>query len=107
MSDAPRIVVLPGDGIGPEISAATIAVLDRASTVYKLGLEWQRDEIGLTTLKKEGTTLPPRVLEAAKSAAGVILGPVSHLDYPPREEGVNIVQGGVECDGYHPVWKGG
>ncbi|MDB5808928.1 MAG: hypothetical protein JWN94_1050, partial [Betaproteobacteria bacterium] len=34
-----------------------------------------------------GTTLPPRVLEAAKSAAGVILGPVSHLDYPTREEG--------------------
>jgi isocitrate/isopropylmalate dehydrogenase len=82
-----KILILPGDGIGPEISAATLAVLDRANALYQLGLEWQHDEIGFTTLKKEGTTLPPRVLEAAKSAAGVILGPVSHLDYPPREEG--------------------
>ena len=82
-----KILVLPGDGIGPEISAATLSVLDRANALYQLGLEWQHDEIGFTTLKKEGTTLPPRVLEAAKSAAGVILGPVSHLDYPTREEG--------------------
>jgi 3-isopropylmalate dehydrogenase len=82
-----KILVLPGDGIGPEITTATLAVLNRADTVYKLGLEWQHDEMGFTTLKKEGTTLPPRVLEAAKTAAGVILGPVSHLDYPTREEG--------------------
>jgi 3-isopropylmalate dehydrogenase len=82
-----KILVLPGDGIGPEISQATLAVLDRASAIYKLGLEWQRDEIGFTTLKKEGTTLPPRILDQARAAAGVILGPVSHLDYPPKEEG--------------------
>ncbi len=82
-----KILVLPGDGIGPEICAATLTVLDRADTLFKLGLEWQHDEMGLITLKKEGTTLPPRVLEAAKTAAGVILGPVSHLDYPTREEG--------------------
>src|ERR1043166_8720939 len=74
-----KILVLPGDGIGPEISQATLAVLDRASAIYKLGLEWQRDEIGFTTLKKEGTTLPPRILDQARAAAGVILGPVSHL----------------------------
>ena len=82
-----KILVLPGDGIGPEICAATLTVLDRADTLFKLGLEWQHDEMGFITLKKEGTTLPPRVLEAAKTAAGVILGPVSHLDYPTREEG--------------------
>ena len=82
-----KILVLPGDGIGPEISTATLAVLDRANALYKLGLEWQHDEMGLATLKKEGTTLPPRILETAKTVAGVILGPVSHLDYPSREEG--------------------
>jgi len=82
-----NILILPGDGIGPEISVATLTVLNRANTLYRLGLEWQRDEIGLATLKKEGTTLPARVLDAARAAAGVILGPVSHLDYPPREQG--------------------
>jgi 3-isopropylmalate dehydrogenase len=82
-----KILVLPGDGIGPEITAATLTVLDRASALFDLGLEWQRDEIGLAALKKEGTTLPPRVIDAARSAAGVILGPVSHNEYPPRDQG--------------------
>ena len=82
-----KILVLPGDGIGPEITQATLTVLNRANGVFKLGLEWQFDEIGLVTLKKEGTTLAPRVMDAARAAAGVILGPVSHLDYPERAQG--------------------
>src|SRR5690348_12736246 len=82
-----RILVLPGDGIGPEITAATLAVLERADALFGLGLEWQREEIGLPALKKEGTTLPPRVLDAARVAAGVILGPLATYDYPPRDKG--------------------
>lgn len=82
-----KILVLPGDGIGPEITAATLVVLERADALMKLGLEWQREEIGLPSLKNEGTTLPPRVLESARSAAGVILGPLATYDYPARELG--------------------
>ena len=82
-----KILVLPGDGIGSEITQATLAVLDRANAKFKLGLEWVHDEMGEVTLKKEGTTLPARVLETAKKCAGVILGPVSHLHYPPRDKG--------------------
>ncbi len=82
-----KILVLPGDGVGPEITAATLEVLDRANSLFKLGLEWQRDEIGLPALKKEGTTLPPRVLEAARAASGVILGPLSTYEYPARDKG--------------------
>jgi len=82
-----KILILPGDGIGPEITAATLAVLDRANALFKLGLEWQREEIGLPSLKKEGTTLPARVLDAARAAAGVILGPLATYDYPARDQG--------------------
>ncbi len=82
-----KILVLPGDGIGPEITAATLAVLDRANALFKLGLEWHYEEIGLPALKKEGTTLPARVLEAARSSEGVILGPLSTYEYPPRDGG--------------------
>ena len=82
-----RFLVLPGDGIGPEITAATLTVLERANALFKLGLEWQREEIGLLALKKEGTTLPPRALEAARSSDGVILGPLSTYEYPPRDRG--------------------
>ena len=70
-----KILVLPGDGIGPEISQATLTVLDRANALFKLGLEWQRDEIGFVTLKKEGTTLPPRV----RSILGLRSWPGAHL----------------------------
>jgi isocitrate/isopropylmalate dehydrogenase len=82
-----KILVLQGDGIGPEITAATLAVLDRANVLFKLGLQWQHEEIGLPALKKEGTTLPARVLEAARASEGVILGPLSTYEYPAREIG--------------------
>jgi isocitrate/isopropylmalate dehydrogenase len=82
-----RILVLPGDGIGPEITEATLAVLDRANAKFRLGLEWQTEQIGLGPLKKEGTTLPDRVMDAARKAPGIILGPVDHLQYPPRDQG--------------------
>ena len=60
-----KILVLPGDGIGAEITQSTLAVLDRANAKFKLGLEWVHDEMGEATLKKEGPTLPARVLETA------------------------------------------
>ncbi len=82
-----KILVLPGDGIGPEITAATLTVLERANALFKLELQWQHEEIGLPALKKEGTTLPPRALEAARSSDGVILGPLSTYEYPPRDKG--------------------
>lgn len=82
-----KILVLPGDGIGPEITEATLAVLDRANARFKLGLEWQREEIGLPALAKLGSTLPAEVMEAAHAAPGIILGPVDHLQYPPRDKG--------------------
>jgi isocitrate/isopropylmalate dehydrogenase len=81
------VLVLAGDGIGPEISQATLSVLDRVNAHFKLGLVWKHDEMGLSTLKKEGTTFPSRILDNARRCAGVILGPVSHLDYPPVEKG--------------------
>ena len=82
-----KILVLPGDGIGPEITKATLGVLDRANARFKLGLEWHTEDIGLKTLKARGSTLPDDVMEAARKAPGIILGPVDHLQYPPREQG--------------------
>ncbi len=79
-----NILVLPGDGIGPEITAATVAVLEEASQMFALDLKFRSEEIGFAALEKRGTTLPASVLEAVKHADGVILGPISHLDYPPR-----------------------
>jgi len=82
-----HIVVLPGDGIGPEISEATLQVLEVLNRKLALGLRFETHEIGLSRLAKDGSTFPDEVLEAARVADGVILGPVSHSDYPPRERG--------------------
>lgn len=78
-----KILVLPGDGIGPEITQATLEVL-RALPV---GLEFEVRDIGLASLKTEGTTLPSEVLNRIPQVDGVILGPVSHYEYPVREKG--------------------
>ncbi len=86
-----KILVLPADGIGPEIVAAGVSVLTSVNDDRKLGLELETDDIGLASLKKYGTTLRPELLEKARSFDGVILGPQSNYDYPPEDEGgVNI-----------------
>lgn len=82
-----RLLVLPGDGIGPEIAAATETVLAAADRAFGLGLELSRREIGFAALEEGGTTIPESVIAAAKAADGVILGPVSHNAYPPAAEG--------------------
>lgn len=37
-----KLLVLPGDGIGPEITAAAMQVLQKADSLFKLGIEWRR-----------------------------------------------------------------
>lgn len=86
-----RFLVLPGDGIGAEITEATLAVLRAADARFDLGLAFDMRQIGFASLKAEGSTCPGHVLDAARTSDGVILGPISHLDYPPRDEGgINV-----------------
>jgi 3-isopropylmalate dehydrogenase len=82
-----RIAVMPGDGIGPEITAATVRVLELASERFKLGLAFEEHAIGFASLESRGTTIAPDVIDACRAAAGIVLGPVSHADYPPRAQG--------------------
>ncbi len=82
-----KILILPGDGIGPEITQATLAVLGAAGEVLGLGLEFEQQEIGLAGLAANGTTLSEQVMTRVPQVDGVILGPVSHYEYPPRSEG--------------------
>ncbi len=86
-----KLLVLAGDGIGPEITDATLAVLDAADRRFKLDLSYEKRDMGLASLKSQGTTLPDAVLQRAREVDGVILGPISHLDYPPADKGgINV-----------------
>ena len=82
-----KIIVSPGDGIGPEIVAATQRVMSMASDRFHLGLEYERHEVGLGPLRSSGTTFPAEVLERCRESDGIVLGPVSHAEYPPRAHG--------------------
>src|SRR3546814_17315226 len=73
------ILVLPGDGMGPEITAATVAVI-RAAAGGRVA--FTEMAIGEASLAAEGSTLPDAVMAAIPGADGVILGPVSHYGYP-------------------------
>jgi 3-isopropylmalate dehydrogenase len=82
-----RLFVLPCDGIGPEITAAAMAVTEAASKRFNLGLTYVYEDVGFVSLEKHGTTLRQEVLERAKTFDGIVLGTQSHADYPPPQKG--------------------
>ncbi len=86
-----RLLILAGDGIGPEIVEGAIQVLQAVDSKYSLKIELDYDDVGFTSLAKYGTTLRDELLERAKSYDGIVLGPQSHMDYPPPAQGgINI-----------------
>ncbi|GAB7531061.1 isocitrate/isopropylmalate dehydrogenase family protein [Pseudomonas sp. 3A(2025)] len=89
-----RILVLPCDGIGPEIVDSTMQVLHVVNQKFGLGLSFDYDDVGFDSLQKYGTTLRDEVLEKARGYDGIILGTQSHADYPAPEEGGRNVSAG-------------
>jgi 3-isopropylmalate dehydrogenase len=87
------LVVMQGDGIGPEITAATLHVMHEVVRRFSLSVAFEEVPIGLAALKAHGSTLPDASFAAAQAADGVILGPVSHNEYPP------VAQGGLNPSG--------
>ena len=71
MSEQSRIVVLPGDGIGPEIVAATRRVLDQLGS-----FEFVDHLIGGASIDEHGEALSPEVIKTCREADAVLLGAV-------------------------------
>ena len=82
-----KIVILPGDGIGPEISAVTSDVLQAVSRTHGLGLELLHDSAGLDSLRVHGATVTPAVLEKVRGADGLVLGPMSTYEMKDEARG--------------------
>lgn len=82
-----KILVLPGDGIGPEITEATVKVLEAAKARFGLPLDLVHDVVGHESYRRHGTTVRQSLLEDAKSADGVILGPTASLDFHDEGKG--------------------
>ncbi len=77
-----KIVVIPNDGIGPEITSATLPVLERLNDLHRLRLDLVVREGGMAALERTGGTIPPELRRECAAAAGVVLGPVSSYEYP-------------------------
>ena len=82
-----RVVVLPGDGIGPEITAAALCVLEAASERFGLNIRVEQHTVGHQSLREAGTTVRPELLDIARSADGLILGPTSTFDFKDPAKG--------------------
>jgi isocitrate/isopropylmalate dehydrogenase len=82
-----KLLVLEGDGIGPEIVSSTLMVLNAATRRTGTDIALDTMDIGFKALRLHGTTMPEGTVEAARAADGVILGPVSHDEYPPTDQG--------------------
>src|SRR5690348_11225350 len=90
MSELPRIVVLPGDGIGPEIVGAARRLLDGIGR-----FEFDQRLVGGISIDEHGTALTDEVLEACRNADAVLLGAVggpkwdtTDPDAPRPEQGL-------------------
>ena len=73
---AKKITVIPGDGIGKEITDSAVAVLKKADEKYSLDLEFTWKDAGGTAYDKFGTPLPEDTITAAKNADAVLFGAV-------------------------------
>jgi isocitrate dehydrogenase (NAD+) len=67
------VTLLPGDGIGPEVSEAAVRVLAAAGA----GIEWERHIAGAEALEKYGNPLPPEVLESIRRNRLALKGPIT------------------------------
>lgn len=77
-----KIAVLAGDGIGPEITAATTKVLRAAAAAARLPIVLKPALIGWVPYKRYKTTLPDATLAAMRNCDGWIVGPTYAGEYP-------------------------
>jgi 3-isopropylmalate dehydrogenase len=85
---AAKILILPGDGIGPEITAQAEKVLDGLRSKYRFDVEWSHALLGGSAYDATGEPLPAATLEAAGKADAVLLAAVGGPKYDtlPRDK---------------------
>lgn len=71
-----KILVLPGDGIGPDVVKVAVAVLERAAELYGLSVSLDEALVGGRAIDETGSPLPAETLEKAKASRAVLLGAV-------------------------------
>src|SRR5918996_710253 len=68
-----RVVLIPGDGIGPEVAEAAQRVTDATD----VAIEWDVRAAGASVMEREGTPLPDDVLHAVRETRTALKGPIT------------------------------
>jgi isocitrate dehydrogenase (NAD+) len=84
---AHTVTLIPGDGIGPEITEAVLRIVHAAG----VAIEWDRHEAGLAAFKRHGTSLPKELLDSVIRNRVGLKGPVA----TPIAEGFQSVNVGL------------
>ncbi len=82
-----RITLIPGDGIGPEVTASVVHIFKHAG----LQIDWERHEAGVIAFKKHGQSLPAALLDSVRRNKVALKGPVT----TPIAEGFTSVNVGL------------
>lgn len=88
-----RIVILPGDGVGPEVTAAALAVLQAVASHYEHDFSFDEQLVGGAAIDATGKPLPTATLAACQSADAVLLGAVGGPQWSDPSAPVRPEQG--------------
>jgi len=91
--DKKKIIVTPGDGIGPEVTRQAVIVLNAMGTRFGLELDTEEMLVGGTAYDMTGTPIPDETLEACRSADAVLLGAVGGPKWEPLDFSVRPERG--------------
>ena len=86
-----KIVILPGDGVGPEVTEQAVRVLLEVANIHGHNFRFEEHAAGGAAIKTSGSPLPTATLDACLSADAVLLGAVGtpefdHLPFDKRPE---------------------
>ncbi|WP_174534798.1 3-isopropylmalate dehydrogenase [Micromonospora chalcea] len=80
---AQRIALVPGDGIGPEVTAQAVKACDAAAQRFGLDLVWEDYELGADYWRITGQVVPPDVERELAKADAILFGAVGDPSVPP------------------------
>ena len=84
-----KIAVLAGDGIGPEVMAQALKVLDAAREKYNLSFDYDHEDVGGVAIDNHGRALPQKTLAVCEAADAILFGSVGGPKWeslPPEEQ---------------------
>lgn len=76
-----KIIIIPGDGIGVEVTASSKLILEKIAQIHGCNFEFAEADMGHVAIIKHGVALPDETLELCQSADAILLGAVGHPIY--------------------------